>query len=318
MDGAGAVSRTAIFLGSKAFGLTILRGLIAAGPEVAWQVIHPDDAADGRTALDGFRAFCIEHDLGLTLVGKAWEANALIAAARPDFVFVCGWYFLLPADLLTSGPRFLGIHNSLLPKYRGGAPLVWAMINGEAQVGSSLFEFTPGMDDGPVYLQVSTAPGSDDGIGEVIEKIEVEFIAALPRAWPRIAAGVDRGREQDHAAATYCGQRLPEDGGIDWHKSAPRIHDFIRAQSRPYPGAFAKAADRTIHLWRSKLADTPYFGTPGQVLARNAAHVDIACGDGTAIRILQATDSLGNNDLMEIFGSLRMRLGHPGSCGETR
>lgn len=186
------MARRALFLGSKAFGLAILRTLVEAAPEVEWQVVHPDDSADGRTALGEFEAYCRERGLPLTIVDRASAANALIVASAADVVMVCGWHFLLPPAVLDSGPRFLGIHNSLLPKYRGGAPLVWAMINGEAKVGSSLFGFTPGMDDGPIYLQVSVEPAADDTIGDVLSALEQRFVAELSRAWRRIAT-VDGG-----------------------------------------------------------------------------------------------------------------------------
>lgn len=306
----------AIFLGSKAFGLAILRTLIDAQPDVAWRVIHPADQADSRSALSEFRGFCDVRGLDMTLAANAAAANEAIAGERPDLVVVCGWYFLIPPAVLATS-RFLGIHNSLLPKYRGGAPLVWALINGERRVGSSLFGFTPGMDDGPIYLQVAVEPDPDDTIGSVLAALEQCFVAELLGVWPGIISGENPGVEQDHGAATYCGQRMPQDGLVDWHNDAAQVHDFIRAQSRPYPGAFTRAGDKTIRLWRSRPDERTYFGTPGQVLAREPAYVSVACGNGTAIQILDATDVGGGGDLMRIFDSLRMRLAEPAPTGET-
>lgn len=249
------------------------------------------------------------------LAASAAEANQAITADPPDLVLVCGWYFLIPPVVLGTS-KFLGIHNSLLPKYRGGAPLVWAMINGEQRVGSSLFGFTPGMDDGPVYLQVVVEPGLDDTIGDALATLEQCFVAALPGAWAGIISGENLGTEQDHGAATFCGQRTPRDGLVDWRSEAAQVHDFIRAQSHPYPGAFARAGAETIHLWCSHPDERTYYGRPGQVLARNPAHILVACGNGTAIQILEASNASGESDLMRIFGSLRMRLSEPGQIGE--
>jgi methionyl-tRNA formyltransferase len=246
----------------------------------------------------------------LAVADSAGAANALVISSAADVVMVCGWYFLLPPAVLESGPCFLGIHNSLLPKYRGGAPLVWAMINGEPRVGSSLFGFTPGMDDGPVHQQVAVEPGADDTVGDVLAALEARFVIELPEAWKRIVAGNAIGAKQNHAAATYCGQRLPRDGRIDWRLPADRLHDFVRAQSRPYPGAFTADGERTIHLWRTRPFAFTYHGTPGQVLARNDDAVIVACGQASAIEVREASDSAGRTALREVFGSLSMRLGH--------
>lgn len=307
----------AVFLGSKSFGLAMLRALIDAGPTLHWRVVHPEDGADSRTALPDFEAFCAERGIPFTSVPRASDAYAAIRAAAPEIVFVCGWYFLIPPALLESGPRFFGIHNSLLPHYRGGAPLVWAMIRGEPRVGSTLFRITPGMDDGPAYLQVSTEPGLEDGIGDVIAAIENRFLDAIPHAWPAIVRGDLRETEQDHAAATYCGQRRPEDGLIDWSQPAAAVHDFVRAQTRPYPGAFTVAGGKKIRIWRTWPLDAVYCGTPGQILQREKGRVLISCGGHTALAVLEVTDPEDDTSLDAIFPSLSLRLGR-GIASEGR
>jgi methionyl-tRNA formyltransferase len=304
--------RRAIFLGSKAFGLAVLRVLMEADPSVSWSVLHPADDQDARSARAAFETYCAERALPLTVTARSKQAYEIIAAEAPDIVFVCGWYFLIPPETLSAGPRFFGIHNSLLPKYRGGSPLVWAMIRGDRVVGSTLFGFTPGMDDGPVYKQVSIEPDGQEGIGDLLARLEQSWLEALPGTWPAVVSGTVSGSVQDESAATYCGLRRPEDGEIDWRQDAQSIHDFVRAQARPYPGAFTQGTNGPIHVWRTKLFGAPYHGTPGQLLERRPGEAIVACGNGTAISILEASDQAGREDLATLFPSLSVRLDRRG------
>ena len=301
-------AQRAFFLGSKAFGLSILRTLVQAEPALRWSVQHPDDRADSRSTLASFEEFCAERRIPLDIAARSRDAYAAIEASPPDIVFVCGWYFLIPADILDIS-RFFAIHNSLLPKYRGGAPLVWAIMRREPIVGSTLFGLQPGMDDGPIHLQVSTSLSDEDDVATVLGRLEQRFLAALPEAWPAIVSGADRSREQDDAQASYCGQRVPEDGHIDWGRKAADIHAFVRAQTRPYPGAFTNVAAGRIWIWRTRLVAAPYCGTPGQILERREGEVVIACGGDSAIAVLEASGEQGETRLTSLFPSLALRLG---------
>lgn len=301
----------AVFLGSKAFGLSILDALIDAEPGLSWSVVHPDDRRDDRSVMAAFESFCEARQISFSVAPRSRDANARIAEHAPDIVFVCGWYHLIPADVLSAGPRFFGIHNSLLPRYRGGAPLVWALMRGERMVGSTLFALGGGMDDGRVFLQVSTEVGEEDGIGDVLGAIEARFVAALADGWPAIVHGSNPGSEQDHASATYCAQRIPEDGRIDWRLTARQVHDFVRAQSHPYPGAFTHGPEGMVRIWRTRVSPAAYCGTPGQVLERRDDEIIVSCGEDSAIAILDASGAEGETSLVKLFPSIRTRLGAP-------
>lgn len=310
MDGTEFVTaRPAIFLGSKAFGLSIFKALTTASSALSWMAIHPDDRRDARSVAGEFERYCAGRSIPFEIVGGPAHANERLLTVRPEFVFVCGWYWLVPPQVLNGGPKFFGIHNSLLPSYRGGAPLVWALIQGERTVGSTLFEFRPGMDDGPVYLQVSVEVAESDGIGDVLTAVEEAFAEALPETWRGIVGGAVHGIEQDHGRATYCAQRIEADGRIDWTCPARQIHDFVRAQTHPYPGAFTSGPAGTIRIWKTRPLAEAYLGTPGQVISRRATEVLIACGQGTALEILEASDASGQTVLPKVFPSLEVRLG---------
>ena len=299
-------ARRATFLGSKAFGLAVLRCLVDAASGCGWNVLHPRDDGDARSVRSEFEAFCGERGLPFECVG-ARNANACLVQGAADIVFVCGWYALIPPEVLCTG-RFVGIHNSLLPRYRGGAPLVWALINGDRTVGSSLFAIGEGMDDGAVFGQVKVEAGPNDHVAEIAERIERAWIERLPALWRDIVTGTAPGNAQDPADATYCAQRRPEDGRIDWHWPARRIHDFVRAQSAPYPGAFTEGPSGRICIWQTEPFDAPAFATPGQIVMRSAHGPVIGCGDRSALAIVRASDDAGEEALGTLFPDYGMRL----------
>ena len=199
---------------------------------------------------------------------------------------VCGWYWLLRKEILESVPGgFIGIHYSLLPKYRGGAPLVWALINGEPEVGLSIFTFAEGVDSGPIWAQERIPVGPDDYISDVLERLEAKSIAALEATYPGILNGTTRPWEQEHTQATYCSMRQPSDGEIHWRAPAREVYNFIRAQSRPYPGTFTWLQGEKLVIWRARREESVYYGTPGQVSKVSADGVHVVCGDNRAVVI---------------------------------
>jgi len=306
MDGEYAVShravRSAVFMGSKPFGLAVLKALVAAEPSLKWQILHPDDLSDARSNFNAFQEFSETEGVSLTRVRSRAEAESLLAECDYDVGFVCGWYWLLGEKIVgPDAPPVYGIHNSLLPRYRGGAPLVWSIINGESEVGGSLFRLTLGMDDGDIALQVKVPVTQDSDIGSILEEIEVAFLKGIPTVWQDIVSGRPILTRQNHSLATYCAQRRPEDGQINWSDSAQSIHDFIRAQSRPYPCAYTFCDADKIYLDRAEVFPGCYYGRPGQIVERKRTAITVTAGGGTAVRIIQAHDTSGETDLRTLF-----------------
>lgn len=187
-----------------------------------------------------------------TMSGKMNSANYLQYLRRwqPDLLLVLGWYYIIPRKVRESvGLGCAGIHASLLPKYRGGAPLPWAIINGESETGITFFYFDDGLDSGDVIAQERFPIEYHDTIRSVYEKATVASIKALREYLPQIAVGTAPRIAQDESQATYFPQRKPEDGLIDWSWNAKRIRDFIRAQTRPYPGAFTYIEGKKVIIW---------------------------------------------------------------------
>lgn len=277
----------AIFLGSKSLGLKIFEALLTASPHISWHVIHPDDTQDERSNLLDFKAFADEKQIDFTVCATASLTKQKIAEIVPDIGFVCGWYQLFDGDVLQAFPSGLwGIHNSLLPRYRGGSPLVWSIIQGDDVVGSSVFKITEGLDDGPILGQVQCALGADDTVADVLQKLELQLVNDVPSMFTKLMRGQAVPAAQDSRNATYCGLRRESDGQIDWQKPAQYVHNFIRAQSSPYPCAFTFSGAQKMKIKRARFSNDIYLGTPGQVLRRTDHSVFVSCGQNTAIELL--------------------------------
>jgi methionyl-tRNA formyltransferase len=175
---------------------------------------------------------------------------------HPDLLLALGWYYMVPRQVRESAPLgCAGIHASLLPKYRGWAPIPWAMINGEAKTGVTFFYLNDGVDNGDIIAQERFSIDPSDTCATVYEKATQASVKILREFLPLIAAGNAPRIPQDESQATYFPQRKPEDGLIDWSWSAKRIRDFIRAQTRPYPGAFTYLEGKKVIIWAADVLD---------------------------------------------------------------
>ena len=188
--------------------------------------------------------------------GKMIDHKKEIAALKPDLILVIGWYYMVPKQIRELAPLgCAGMHASLLPKYRGGAPLVWAMINGETKTGLSFFYLDEGTDTGDIIAQQEIEIKDDDHIKEVLLKVNDAALRILKTYIPMLANGSASRNKQNEDEATYFPQRKPEDGEIDWNRSPVEIYNFIRAQSKPYPGAFTKINGKKITIWNADITD---------------------------------------------------------------
>jgi methionyl-tRNA formyltransferase len=200
-----------------------------------------------------FRNF---HELGdhyaipvIEVEGKMANYFDQLAKLEPDFLLVIGWYYMIPKsfrELAIKGCA--GIHASLLPKYRGGAPLVWAMINGEKETGISFFYFSDGVDDGDLIAQVKFPIEESDTIKQLLDKTQQSSLRIIEEYIPKISNGTAL-RYSQKGEPTYVPQRKPEDGLIDWSWDKEKIKRFINAQTKPYPGAFTIIEGKKVIIW---------------------------------------------------------------------
>lgn len=191
---------------------------------------------------------------------KLKEYSSLIQSWNPDIIIVIGWYYMIP-DVIMRIPAkgVIGIHASLLPKYRGNAPLVWALINGEKETGVSLFYIEGGVDEGDIIAQQRFEILPEDNISHLLEKTKTSTLNVLAEFLPLIQSGNAPRIKQNNKDASVFPARTPADGEIDWSWEPERIANFIRAQTKPYPGAFTIIGDKKVILWDAEVVkiDTP-------------------------------------------------------------
>lgn len=273
-----------MFIGSKRMGLRCVTAMQASDAADLTTIVTFDDRADSRTAFNELHCFGERHQIPVVVVHSDATLLAAVAGVQPELAIVCGWYSMISARTRALTPRgFIGVHNSLLPRYRGAAPLVWALMRGEREVGLSMYTLTDGMDDGDVWAQASTMVEPGEYIGTVLQRLEDECERMIADVYPRICDGNARPSPQDDAKATYGTIRTPAHGRIDWHEPADVIARAIRAQSRPYPGAFTTYEGRRLVVWRAQLFPSPYYGRPGELVRGPRGEMMVVCGDDRAL-----------------------------------
>lgn len=256
-----------VFFGATQLGYRCCEALLEMGQQVVglftipreFPISYSPTAPVSNVQFRDFHALGAQHDIPVISVsGKMGSYHDQLAALHPDLLVVVGWYYMIPASLRALAPLgCVGIHGSLLPKYRGGAPLVWALIEGEQEAGMSLFHFTDGVDDGDIVGQERFPIAPRDTIADLLIKGEAAAEQLIRECIPQMATGTAPRVPQDHAAATTWPQRRPDDGRIDWQWDAARIDRFIRAQTHPYPGAFTDIDGKRVRIWSADIEQLP-------------------------------------------------------------
>lgn len=214
------------------------------------------------------------------------EVARLVDALRPDFIFSFYYRHMIPSRVLALAPRgALNLHGSLLPRYRGRAPVNWVLVNGETETGVSLHHMVAKPDAGDLVDQERVAIAPEDTAYTLFRKLEPAAERLLDRALPQVLAGTTARMPLDLAAGSYFGGRTPADGRIDWSWPAERIHNLVRAVTHPYPGAFTELDDRQLLIWWALPLPLDHGALPGAVLAVDRDGVLVAAGAG-AVRLI--------------------------------
>jgi methionyl-tRNA formyltransferase len=271
-------------MGSPEFAVPCLRAL-AGAHEVALVVSQPDKPAGrgGQVAAPAV-AECAK-ELGLALVqprsAKTGELERALRESGAELAVVVAYGKILPRAVLDAVPRgCINVHASLLPKYRGAAPVQWAVIDGERETGVCIMQLDEGMDTGPVLLERRVAIDPDETSGELLARLAPIGAATLLEAVAQLAAGSAHAAPQDHAGATHARMLTKADGAIDFSARAEAVAARIRGVD-PWPGAQALVRGQVAKLFRARA--TAGQGAPGTVLAIDADGLHVACGEGAVI-----------------------------------
>jgi len=245
-----------------------LRALLASDIDVVGVVTNPDRPAGRGMELRGsaVKEVATEAGIGVCQPERARDPDFAewLRRAAPDVATVVAYGKILPAPLLEIPRRgFVNVHFSLLPKYRGAAPVQRALIEGERETGVSIMVLTQGMDEGPVLAASSMAVGEEDTAGEVGDRLSVMGADLLVSALHGYEDGSLRPIEQDHEAATYAPKITSEDARIDWSAPAKEVRDLVRG-CNPIPGAWTTLSGRRLKVHRVRPVSDTQLG-PGQV-----------------------------------------------------
>lgn len=300
-------------------GARCLRVLRAHRVDIPLVVTHADDPSETPWFE---RVADVADDLGLPWIAprdaNGPDVQARLAALAPDYVFSFHYRCMLGRPILALARRgALNMHGSLLPKYRGRAPVNWAVLHGERETGATLHYMVDKPDAGDIVAQQAVPILPDDTAREVSDKVTVAAEICLDAVLPALLAGTAPRLPNDIARGSYFGGRTPADGRIDWSCSAHEIHNLVRAVAPPYPGAITRVAGAPARILRTRVLDPdapagvptlvarPDARSASQKDARNAHAADAPlvahCGGGGTLRV----------DALEIDG-------HPTSADALR
>jgi methionyl-tRNA formyltransferase len=280
-----------VFMGSPEFAVACLRALLTQH-EVALVVSQPDKPAGRGGQLTKPAVKVAAQELGLSVIqprsAKTGELRDVLVQSGAELAVVVAYGKILPRPVLEALPRgCINVHGSLLPKYRGAAPVQWSVIHGERETGVSIMQLDEGMDTGPVFLERRVAIDPDETAGELLERLAPVGAQALLEVIASIAAGTAHAVAQDHANASNAPMLSKIDGAIDFGQPAAAAAARIRGVD-PWPGAYAMLRGQIVKLFRAR----PVSGetaAPGTVLAIEPTGVHVAAADGAVvIRELQA------------------------------
>ena len=269
-------------------GVRCLRVLLAHGVEVPLVVTHDDSAAE-TIWFDSVAATAAERGIATTAPKdpNTTEFVRRVSSLAPDYLF--SFYYramLKPALLRIPSRGALNMHGSLLPRYRGRAPVNWAVLCGERETGATLHYMTEKPDAGDIVAQTAVPILPDDTAREVFDKVTFAAEMTLDRALPALLAGTAPRIPQDLARGSYYGGRTPEDGTIDWSRDATTIHNLVRAVAPPYPGAFATVGGRRARVLRTRVANPAAPKTLTPALEVRDGRLLAHCGGGGTLEVL--------------------------------
>ena len=279
-----------VFMGTPVFAVGSLEALLKAGQYHIQAVVTQPDRPKGRgqkLVETPVKAFALQHGLQVFQPLKVKEPDFVrqLKEWNPDFIVVAAFGQLLPQEILDI-PAYgcINVHASLLPRYRGAAPIQYAIIKGEKETGVTIMRMDKGMDTGAMYSRVVVPIDEEMNFARLHDKLMEKGAQLLADTLPRIAAGLQPERQKE-SEATYATLLTKEMAKIDWTRSAQEVHDMVRGFD-PVPGAFTYLSDgKLLKIWETRVTGKLAEAVPGTVVAVSKKDFTVACGDGE-LRIL--------------------------------
>ncbi|RHW39698.1 methionyl-tRNA formyltransferase [Lysinibacillus yapensis] len=280
-----------VFMGTPDFSVPVLRMIYEEGYEVLAVVTQPDRPVGRKKVLTPPPVKAEALQLGLPVIQpeklRGSEELQEILALNPDIVITAAFGQILPKELLDA-PRLgcINVHASLLPKYRGGAPIHQAIIDGEEKTGVTIMYMAEKLDAGDIITQRAIPIEEEDNTGTMFEKLSIVGKELLKDTLPLIVEGKNERIQQDESQVTFAHNISREQERIVWSNSAKQVYNQIRGLT-PWPTAYTSYQGENMKIWSVKVGQTTTDRTPGQVVQLNKDSFEVATGDGQTIAVLE-------------------------------
>jgi methionyl-tRNA formyltransferase len=278
-----------VFLGTPDFAVASLNALISSGHQVVGVFTQPDRPKGRGKQLAESPVKSAARTVGLTIYQperiRRPESFELVKSLAPELIVVVGYGQIIPQTIIDLPKHgILNVHASLLPKYRGAAPIQWAIANGETQTGVTIMQIDAGLDTGDMLLKAAVPIGVDETAPELSVRLSPLGAGLLIEALQQIATQSVCREKQDEAEATYAPMLKKEDGLIDWSRPAREIYNRLRGFA-PWPGAYTTFRGQQLLVLSARVAEIAH-AAPG-TLQSDKRQLFVSCGENSALELLE-------------------------------
>lgn len=282
-----------VFMGTPAFAVSSLEALVKAGHQLVGVISQPDKPVgrhQNKLPPTPVKECAQKYNIPVFQPETLRDGTALdvLRELNPELIVVAAYGRFLPDEILNLPPKgCINVHSSLLPKYRGSAPINWAILNGETETGVTIQRMAHDMDAGDIILQRSTPIGETEDAAVLYDRLAAMGGELVVEAVAQIEAGTAAYTPQDHTKSTPAPMLSKNLSPVDWTKSAQTILNQIRGLY-PWPGASTTVlTGEPVKLWRAQVVEEHTDAPPGTVIAATKQGIDVACGDFRALRVLE-------------------------------
>lgn len=299
-----------LFMGTPEFAVPSLKALVEAGHEVCGVFCQPDKPKNRGMKLQfpPVKEYAVTQDIPVFQPVKMRDGTALatIQELDPELIVVAAYGRILPNDILDCPPKgCINVHSSLLPAYRGAAPINWAILNGDQETGVTIMHMAEELDAGDIILQETTPISEEENAEELYARLAEMGAALLLRAVDQIGAGEAKRTPQDGAKATLAPMLSREMSTMDWNRPANELHNQVRGLIS-WPMAVTELDGVRCKVWRSRVCEEKTNKPAGNIVQADKKGLKVACGGGTVLQLLEIQPD--GKKRMEATAFL---LGHP-------
>lgn len=299
-----------VFMGTPEFAVPSLKALVSAGHEICGVFTQPDKPKNRGMKLQPtpVKEYALTEEIPVfqPLKMRDGEALSILKELSPDLIVVAAFGKILPVDILNLPARgCINVHSSLLPKYRGAAPINWAILNGEEETGVTIMYMAEGLDTGDMIAASTTTIDIDENAQQLHDRLANMGAELLVQVIEQMEAGEVRAAKQDDALSCYAPMLSKELSPIDWNKTARQIHDQVRGLY-PWPSAIAEIEGVRCKILRTVLTSETTDKQPGSFVQADKKGMKIACGGGEVIELAELQP-----DGKKAMAATAFLMGHP-------